>query len=271
MKARNLLTPLVLFFCIVNLVSCSDDKETKEIYPLLFEKGYYEIPFPGTTRIGIQGGNREYAISVENSNILEVSVDLSSPIGNGTLVVTPKSKGETTVTIKDNVTGETVNLKLKVVDCYLCYFINESNHPALSKGTVIYFVHNENKDCYFFRSNSDNTVDAGVGLKGTYDFSVKPYLTLNYASDEEGKFTDAAIPKVAHDFKLDFSDGITTTDIVISLLRKFLDVDLTDWVQNATKSIGPRVPMLKMTVDNTDYTIIGVLDTSLTIPENVIE
>lgn len=37
----------------------------------------------------------------------------------GNLVVKPKQKGETTITVKDNVTNETVDLKIKIVDSYL--------------------------------------------------------------------------------------------------------------------------------------------------------
>lgn len=37
----------------------------------------------------IRGGNRDYTIDVENSDILEVTVDLSSPMGMGDLKYIP--------------------------------------------------------------------------------------------------------------------------------------------------------------------------------------
>lgn len=46
--------------------SCgSDDDEKKEIYPLSFEKEYYEVPLLGNQSISIRGGNRNYSVTVE--------------------------------------------------------------------------------------------------------------------------------------------------------------------------------------------------------------
>ena len=76
--------------------------------------------------------------------------------------------------VKDNITNEIVELKIKIIDSYLAYAIKESNHPALSNGTVVYLINNESKDCYFFRySDSKNELSQNPIAKGTYDFSVK--------------------------------------------------------------------------------------------------
>ena len=108
--------------------SCgSDDDEKKEIYPLSFEKEYYEVPLLGNQSISIRGGNRNYSVTVEKTDILDVSVDLSSSIDMGNLVITPKQKGETTVTIKDNIVNEEVGLKIKVTDSYLAYAIKKQS------------------------------------------------------------------------------------------------------------------------------------------------
>lgn len=103
MKTKNLFGILLLFLCTTGLISCeSNEKEKKEIYSLSFEKEYYEVPLLGKTSISIRGGNKDYTISVEKTNILDASIDLSSPASMGSLVITPKLKGETFVTIKDN-------------------------------------------------------------------------------------------------------------------------------------------------------------------------
>lgn len=106
----------MLFLCTISFVSCGNDNEEKEIYPLSFEKGYYEAPLLGNTSISIRGGNKDYTVTVEKTNILETSIDLSSPVGMESLVIKPKQKGETTITIKDKITNETVDLKVKVID-----------------------------------------------------------------------------------------------------------------------------------------------------------
>ena len=55
-------------------------------------------------------------VTVQNTDVLSIDIDLSSPIDMGNLVVKPKQKGETTITVKDNVTNETVDLKIKIVE-----------------------------------------------------------------------------------------------------------------------------------------------------------
>lgn len=274
MKQAYLLGVL-LFLCTISFVSCgNDNEEKKEIYPLSFEKGYYEAPLLGNTSISIRGGNRDYTVTVEKTNILETSIDLSSPIGMGSLVIKPKQKGETTITIKDKITNETVDLKVKVIDRYLAYAIRNSNHPALSQKTIVYLINNEAKDCYFFRYTDSGVEATSTPIaKGTYGFSIKtmPYLTLNYASDENGNFTDKAIPPTPHDLRFELL-GDTNTNAVINIIKACLGVDLRIPVQEAAnRSINIPQPTLKTTIDHTNYTIAGTLNTTPTIPENILE
>lgn len=285
MKTKKLSGWLLLFLCTIGLVGCGSDDEKNEIYSLSFEKGYYEVPMLGKTSIMIRGGNRDYAVTVGNPGILDAAIDLSSSVSMGDLVIEPKSKGETTVTIKDNKVEETVVLRVKVIDRYLAYAIEESNHPALSKGVIVYLINNEAKDCYFFRYiNSINQVSDTPIAKGTYGFSVKlesgsgnssplygiPYLTLNYASDENGHFTDAAIPPTPHKLRFEMYDGITNTS-VIPMIASCLGVDWEELAKATLKGNRSNMivqPTLKTTVDDTDYVIIGNLDITPVIPEN---
>ena len=261
--------------------------DEKEIYPLSFEKEYYERPLLGATNIMIRGGNRDYTVTVERTEILSISVDLSSSTGMGSLLVYPKKKGETKVSVKDNITNETVDLKIKITDAYLAYSIKESNHPALSNGTAVYLINNEAKDCYFFHYNySQHELSPTPIAKGTYDFSVKlengsgnssptypiPYLTLNYASDEQGNFTDASTPPTSHKLRFELFDGVTSVNAVVNLIQRYLKVDWEQLINKAlTRSDYLIIPTLKTTIDNTDYTIIGTLDTHPEIPENILE
>lgn len=286
MKAKHLFGSLLSFLCTIFLFSCGNNDE-KEIHSLSFEKEYYERPLLGVTDIMIRGGNRDYTVTVEKTEILSINVDLSSPVGMGYLRVIPKKKGETKVSVKDNITNETVDLKIKITDGYLAYSIKESNHPALSNNTVVYLINNEAKDCYFFRySDSKNELSQTPIAKGTYDFSVKlengsgnssptyaiPYLTLNYASDEQGNFTDASTPPTLHRLRFELFDGVTSVNAVINLIERYLKVDWEQLINNApTRSDYLIIPSLKTTIDNTDYTIIGTLDTRPEIPENILE
>ena len=113
MKTKHLLGALLSFLCtIFFLVAVMTMK--KKYIPLSFEKEYYERPLLGATNIMIRGGNRDYTVTVERTEILSISVDLSSSTGMGSLLVYPKKKGETKVSVKDNITNETVDLKLKL-------------------------------------------------------------------------------------------------------------------------------------------------------------
>jgi len=286
MKTKHLLGALLSFLCTIFLFSCGNDDE-KEIYPLSFEKEYYEQPLLGAANIMIRGGNRDYTVTVERTEILSISVDLSSSTGMGSLLVYPKKKGETKVSVKDNITNETVDLKIKITDAYLAYSIKESNHPTLSNGTAVYLINNEAKDCYFFHYNySQNELSQNPIAKGTYDFSVKlengfgnssptyaiPYLTLNYASDEQGNFTDASTPPTPHKLRFELFDGVTSVNAVINLIQRYLKIDWEQLINKAlTRSDYLIIPTLKTTIDNTDYTIIGTLDTRPEIPENILE
>ena len=118
MKTKHLLGALLSFLCTIIFFSCGNNNEEK-IYPLSFEKEYYEQPLLRATDITIRGGNRDYAVTVEETDILSIDVDLSSSIGMGSLKVTPKKKGETRVKVKDNITNEIVELKIKIIDSYL--------------------------------------------------------------------------------------------------------------------------------------------------------
>ena len=114
MKTKHLLGALLSFLCTIIFFSCGNNNEEK-IYPLSFEKEYYEQPLLRATDITIRGGNRDYTVTVEETDILSIDVDLSSSIGMGSLKVTPKKKGETKVKVKDNITNEIVELKIKVL------------------------------------------------------------------------------------------------------------------------------------------------------------
>ena len=76
----------------------------------------------------LRGGNRDYTVTVQNTKMfLSMDIDLSSPIDMGNLVVKPKQKEKPPLLSKDNVTNETVDLKIKIVDSYLNLKVT---HPA---------------------------------------------------------------------------------------------------------------------------------------------
>lgn len=97
MKTKHLLGALLSFLCTIIFFSCGNNNEEK-IYPLSFEKEYYEQPLLRATDITIRGGNRDYTVTVEETDILSIDVDLSSSSRNGKFKSYPqkerRNKGE---------------------------------------------------------------------------------------------------------------------------------------------------------------------------------
>ena len=95
---------------------------------------------------------------------------------------------------------------------------------------------------------------------------------MNYSADTKGNFTDATIPPTPHNFKFEMENGITSYAI-LGLIQRYLDVD---WKELVPKDASTRndiiiKPLLTMTVDDTDYPIIGAFNTIPAIPEGVLE
>ena len=56
------------------------------------------------------------------------------------------------------------------------------------------------------------------------------------------------------------------------IIQRYLKIDWEQLINKAlTRSDYLIIPTLKTTIDNTDYTIIGTLDTRPEIPENILE
>lgn len=278
MKSTIMTKMLPMLLLAVLLFSCDDKSDGKETYELTFEKGSYEVQLTRETPIIIRGGNRDYSLSVENPKILDAEVDLSSLIGSGNIIVTGKQKGETILSVTDNITHETVKLKIKVIDKYLNLKVVGSDHPALVKDILIFLINNEERDCYFI-SGSENK-DRNVMAKGKYAFSAEtkenvstPYLTLTYASDELGRFTDAAktdatIAPTPHQFDISGNHKLTYEG-----LELFLDIDWAGLIQERSENTlrsDPRPTTLNMKEIETEKEISTVFWHE-SIPEGILE
>ncbi len=184
MKKQNLFRMLLVLLCAIAFVSCSDEKDVEEVKHLTFEKSYYEFPIRYTRSITILDGNKDYTIEVSNPDILDATVDLSIPIGMGDLKISPKQKGETIVSVHDNVANETVDLEIKITDTYLNLLLGNLDQIPYSAGDQLFLIDNDNKDFYLY--------DEYLQLKnkGSFEFSVAentPYMTLTFQDEFEGR------------------------------------------------------------------------------------
>ena len=274
MKARFLLGALLLLVC--SLTGCSDDENgnTPDVTPFSLEKTYYEVRLgPLSTHINITNGSGDISLAIANEAIIEAARVQNE--GEDVFVsLYGKRKGNTTLILTDNVTGDKETVEVKVTDCYLAYGIAGSNHPALASNLMLYLVNNEARDCYSFTMDyMEHQLNNTPLAKGTYEFFVRqegekktPYLRLNYPADESGNLAQDA-PMEAHDFALSFNDSQRVLDII----RTYLDVDWEELISNPmTRDLPPVDLTMKMTVPGTDYEITGVLATA-PIPEGILD
>ena len=254
---RNKSLSVILLFLCLQLVGCSDDE--KEIYSLSFEKEYYERPLVGKGNIPIRGGNRDYTVTVADPSILDVKVDLSSPTDMGSLSLTLKQKGETTITVRDNVTNETVLLKIKVVDNYMGMKNISSHGEPYVLNSYLFLTNNENKDFYLY--DTDLKTEK---YKGTYAFSVEdnePYLTLSFSKEVNGKSV--------HKYSL-----LDTSGTFYKLSKTLLGMDWETSKANVNSvvrsDVMPSVYMVARDVD-TDEEVKFIFNASAEIPYNVLQ
>lgn len=284
MKTQQVWAIVLLLCMTAGFTHCKEEGPAQQaLTPFKLDKQSYEVMLKGYKHIAIVNGSGELGIEIAEPAILDAKYLRSSEDDFGILRIESKQKGETTLTVTDLVTKETETVAIKVTDIYLAYEIRESNHPALDVGTVVYLVNNERRDCYFFRyADTEHTGPTLLSAKGTYRFSVRPeqgvegernvpYMTLIYPSDEKGRFTDAAIAPIEHPFRMKLDNGVAPINVT-NLIQHYLGVN---WEELISNRISPRTnvtqsPTLKMTVDDTDFSVTGTLNTLPSILEGIL-
>ena len=199
----------IALFTFIFLMGCK--KEEQKTFDFILRTNTMSAPLNSQSYLPIVSGNSDYSIKIENSDIATADFIGGGSLNFGTIVISGKKKGETTISITDKVTGTVEEVKLKVTDFYLPLVVSNSNHPALLQNMRFYLVNNEKKDVFFFLEK-DGKLE--LQQKGSYEFLSEeeggtkiPYLILHYASDEEGHFADSAGHSVTHKFDLRGSNG----------------------------------------------------------------
>ena len=262
------------------VTACSDDNNGNEpITPFKLDKTYYEVRLEQTSAaINITNGSGDISLSIEDENILNATYKdgLYADGLKGVITLRGKQKGNTMLTITDNVTGDKETVEVKVTDCYLAYAIANSNHPVLKAKTTLFFVSNPEKECYIFAiDNIHGKLYEQPIAKGSYEFFVTP------PDDTTPQFkgipclhlniTDNDATTTSYDFQMKLWGEDTTSHYALSFIQSFLDVDwekLLDEVQ--TKSPAPIDMTMTLTIPDTDYQITGVLSTA-SMPEHILD
>lgn len=152
--------------------SCNEEDST-----LKFEKDYYEVQLLDQPQyIEFNTTSNDLDVIVENRELLNVEID-----GNK-LKLYAKSKGETTITVKNNY--DKAQIIVRIVDSYLSFHIGE---PVNIDGKFIkydrlFLINNSNRDFYVLNDSFE------IKIYGTYLFNWKNeklYLSLMYDSRED--------------------------------------------------------------------------------------
>lgn len=149
---------ILLAFLLSVFTACSSDDDTVHA-PLSFEQAYYERPLMRNDpmqKIPFTGGSGDFSLSVSNEEVLYAEMH------NGYVYITPKEKGRTNIEVRDNASGESVTLQVKIVDAYIGFSVGShipSENPYFLEGDYVFFVNDENRSVYWF--------DESFNLKGT--------------------------------------------------------------------------------------------------------
>lgn len=280
---NKLFIPFLLIIAFLT-VGCSDDNnENEPITSFSLEKDYYEVRLErSATSISIINGSGDISLKIENESILNATYagGLYADDLRGVISLHGKKKGNTMLTVHDNVTGDKETVEVKVTDCYLAYAISESNHPALKANTTLFFINNPAKDSYIFAIDKLHgklydqpiakgsyeffvTLDSGIGATPAY-YAI-PNLRLYNSAD--ARTTTSKF----YDFQIEMYGEDASSSYVLKSIQAYLGVDWEELISNAlTKSPASIDMTMIMTVPNTDYKITGVLSAT-SIPEHILD
>lgn len=276
---NKFINPILFIMCLFATACSDDNNENEPITPFSIGETYYEVRLgKETNSIYITNGSGDISLAIEDENILQATYSdkLYADELRGVVSLFGKQKGNTTLTIVDNVTGDEETVEVKVTDCYLAYGIAESNHPALKANTTLFFINNPAKDSYVFVIDNlhGKLYDRPIA-KGSYEFFVTPdpkeqlqgipSLRLTLHADEEGSVADNGATATSYDFQMMGNNS------VFSVIQAYLGVDWEELIDNThTKSVAPIDMTMTLTVPDTDYQITGVLTTT-SIPEHILD
>lgn len=258
----------LLTFC---LCGCSDKDDGKR-FDLRMGSQSYEVREGTATVLEVISGNGDYALEIDNGTI--ISATLVNGNGNfGSISILGKKKGKTTLSITDKATQQTIKVSIKVTDFYLPLVVSSSNHPALIKDMRIFLVANNNKDVYFFLEEKKALI---LRQKGSYELISEKqgevenqYLLLQYAADDKGSFTDAAIAPTVHKFDLAGGDPEVYKPLTLKLTGNLKKASATQ-----TKSSPVSLVYVNLKEVGKDYnlrTYIGFFNWQDYIPEGILD
>ena len=270
------LIPLLVF---ILMPSC----EKTEHESLSFYYDYREVPVNGTVLIGPKTGSGNYTLEVENPLLFSAEMQTGWSSAAGMIAIQGRLKGDTRLTVTDNLTKESQKLKIKVTDNYEVMRISKANKtdngevppfPA-SLNTIewICLVNNTERDLYLVNRESTSSTDYVLKVrgKGTYTIDTEEgncFMTFSYGVDEKGQPTldEESAKTVSYRFRMSIND------LALHRLNQNLNLGLDtsmpgNWKELIRDDWEIGIPMEGM---DTAYKAFGTLLSSFEMPVGVL-
>lgn len=261
---------LFLFFILVFMFGC---KKT-EYESLSFYHDYREVPVYRSSLISPKTGSGNYTLEIENPLLLSAETQSGWSGTTGMIAIYGRLTGNTSLTVTDNVTKESQNLRIKVTDNYetlrilkYSYYNEEQGKteeaplpPALSNMEWIYLVNNNARDFYLVNKESISLTDYVLKVRGKGNYTIRNEgadfnLKMSFPVDENGQptlnMTNSKI--VSYNFL------IRTDDYGMHRLNQNLNLGYETSMPDKMTFRPDGDALLKMVEVNSDYKLSGVL------------
>ncbi|MFC3196455.1 hypothetical protein ACFOET_02390 [Parapedobacter deserti] len=111
-----------LFFALF-ILSCKNE-ETLEVKDLQFIQETYYVPEGDYVNVHVASGNQQYSLSGFDEDLISPMVS-NTDFPAGSIYVNGLKKGKTAITVKDEVSGQEVQLTIHVVDPFLALEVSD--------------------------------------------------------------------------------------------------------------------------------------------------
>lgn len=149
---------VLVFLSFLCLISCEQDNI---IEPLSCECDYHEVIIgEHNYEITLIGGSGRYSISGYDQDVLDIQNK------NNKIIVLGKSLGETVIYIKDDITGKTEEITVRVINEYLSLIAAAPVNPPYNIGTKLFLVNSGINSLFIFDSENN------IIQQGTYSIVI---------------------------------------------------------------------------------------------------
>lgn len=179
-------------FCINDaMTGIVMENDGEHVYvPLQYDE-FYEIECYG-------GKGKNYTVTVSDPECLDYSLEVGSvetPLFDWDVIptritLTPKMTGDVSLTVRDDDTGESIQMNVHIRDAYHAISLDYSPGSIFDATDVLAFTYGGKDDMLHFCKGSVFNYDVEPFAQGKYSFVTNNgflYLEMTFLADDEGK------------------------------------------------------------------------------------